>query len=175
MKAANRNLILLLAPSLLIAAAGALLFAEGGSSFRAAQNSMPALPGSAGDVEGYAFLLQFFGSGIGQLAALALQVIGFLIAGYGVLLLVLSVLGRVLYKPSARRLLAYRIVTGLQLALMLFPVPWLAASFFKSALAFAPQTELVPPLVLLVVPSVFVIRTTYTRRIREDHPAQEQA
>ena len=91
------------------------------------------------------------------------------------MLLVLSVLGRVLYKPSAGRLLAYRIVTGLQLALMLFPVPWLAASFFKSALAFAPQTELVPPLVLLVLPSVFVIRTTYTRRIREDHPAQEQA
>ena len=173
MKAANRNLLLLLIPALLIGAVGVILFIEGGNAFREAQNSMPELPGSAGDIEGYAFLIDLIGAGAGQLAALAFQVVGFLIAGYSALLLVLGILGRTVYKPLPGRILAYRIITGLHLAVMLFPVPWLALTFLKSAMAMAPRTELVLPLVLLAVPPVFVIRTTYTRRIEGPCPAQQ--
>ena len=166
MKAANRNLLLLSLPALLIAAAGILLFVEGGNAFRLAQQSMPPSPGSdVGDVEGYAFLLGLIGSGLGQFAALLYQLAGFLIAGYGVLLLALGLVGRALFKPTAGRLLAYRIVTGLHLALMLLPVPLLAEAFFKSVLALAPRAELALPLLLLALPPVFVIRTTYTQRI----------
>ena len=55
MKPANRNLLLLGIPALLILLAGIFLFLSGELLFRTAQLGMPEAPGSdVGDVEGYA-------------------------------------------------------------------------------------------------------------------------
>lgn len=170
MRPANRNLLLQGVPALLVTGAGALFFREGQRAFQAAQNAMPESPGSVGDVEGYAFLLDFVGSGAGQLAALALQVVGFLVLLYGCLLLLLSLLARGVYKGEPGRILAYRVLVGVDLVLMVLPVPWLAAAFVESLLDLRPRSELAMFALLLALPAVFVIRTTYTGRITAAAP-----
>lgn len=166
MKPANRNLLLLGIPALLILLAGIFLFLSGELLFRTAQLGMPEAPGSdVGDVEGYAYLLGFFGSGFGQLAALAVQIFAVLLAVYGGVMIALSTAARLVYRLTPGRILAYRIVVGVNLALMLLPVPALLDTFWQSLVDLSPRPGLLLPVLFLALPSAFAIRTTYTRRI----------
>ena len=166
MKIENRNLLLMGLPALLFLAAGILLFQFGDSLFAAAQSSMPEAPGGdVGDVEGYAFLLGFLGSGFGQLAALAIQILAFLLAVYGGLLTFWAVLVRAIYRVTPGRILAYRILVGFDLLFLLLPVPSLLLSFLRSLFALSPHFLPLAIAALLSLISALVIRNTYTSRI----------
>lgn len=174
MKIENQNLLLLGIPSLLILAAGILFLRFGDSLLAAAQSGMPETPtGNVGDVEGYAFLFGFIGSGLGQLAALAVQIFAFGLIAYGILLAFFSLLTRFIYRTTPGRLLAYRILVGIDLLFLLLPVPSLVLSFFRSVFSLSPSLTALGFCVLLVLPSVFVIRNTYTGRITPGLPKDE--
>ena len=168
MKTVDRNLLLLGIPALLSLFAGIALFAAGNALLNAAAEIMPDAPGgSAGDVEGYAFLIRFFGSGLGQLTGIIVLVFGMLLMLYGGVMAVLNIAARALYRPTPGRILAYRIVVGADLAVLVLPVPSLLSSFVQSAMngSFSPGM-LAIPLVLLCL-GALAARNTYTRRITE--------
>lgn len=171
MRAANWNLLVFGLVALLILAAGIGLFRMGDQLFQAAQGVAPEpLEGEPGDVEGYAFLLQWFGSGFGQLGAFVLQLMALLIAGYGAGLLVLTGLARAVYKATPGRILAYRIVTGVELAFLLLPAPSLLQSAVSAAGSGRSPSGAIAGLALLLLLAGFGGFNAFTRRIEGAQP-----
>ena len=171
MKTVNRNLLLLGLPALLIFAVGIGLFCLGDDVLRVAQSAVPQAPGSdVGDVEGYAFLIQFFGAGLGHLAGIFALIAGILLIAYGGVMIVLNVVARIVYKATPGRLLAYRILIGTDLVVLLLPTPSLLFSCAESALAgYFSAASLAMPLILIAL-AAFAIRNTYTWRIVSPAP-----
>lgn len=172
MKTVDRNLLLLGLPALLLLIAGVWLYFVGDGLMDAAQSLAPEAPGGdVGDVEGYAFLLQFIGSGFGQLAGLMVLVFSLLLGVYGGAMVALNLLARALYRPTPGRLLAYRVVIGADLAVLLLPAPSLLATFFRTA-AQEGRFDLLPLILagLQFLLAALAIRNTYTRRIHGGPP-----
>ena len=175
MKAANRNFFLLGIPAVLILAAGITLFFFGDGLLQMSQSMAPELPeGEVGDVEGYAFLIGLFGSGIGQLVGLFVQVVALLIAIYGGAILALSILARAIYKTTPGRILAYRIVMALNFVLLLLPVPSLLSSFISSSANGKFSFGLLAYLILTALLTVFGCFNTYTSRIKLPKPVERE-
>ena len=168
MKAANRNLLLFGFPAILLLVGGIVLFRNGEALLWAAQSISPELPsGEVGDVEGYAFLIGLMGSGFGQLAGLAVQIVAILVAGYGGGLLVLSLIARAIYKTTPGRLLAYRIAMALDLLFLLLPVPEFLRMFIDSIRSGSASFGMFAVLLLIASVAVLCFLNTYTGRIRE--------
>lgn len=173
MKAANRNLLLFGIPALLILITGICFFTVGDILMRAVSENAPTPPqGEVGDVEGYAFLIQFFGAGIGGLAGIVAQVMGLLFLFYGGSILLLSLIARGIYRNRPGRILAYRILMGVTLFITLLPGPELFSAFIRGL--FQGSFSLTPLvcLAILAVLGVLGWQNTYTSRIREDLPGE---
>ena len=167
MKAAKQNLILMIIPALLFLLLGIALFALGTMLSNTFQAAIPQTPtGDVGDAEGYAFIFSFFGAGFGWITGFAIQLVGFIAIAYAFIVLIFTVIARVIYKPRPGRILAYRILTGIDLFIFLSPVPYFARSFITSIVNgdFSPGSLIYLFIVLAV--SVVVIINTYTYRIQ---------
>lgn len=165
MKIANQNLLLLGAPALLAGAAGVGLCVVGNGLLRASQAAFPTIPaGGVGDVEGYAYIIQILGAGAGQLTGFFAVVAGLLLAGYGALVLLLGLAARAVYKTTPGRLLAYRVLIGADLLVLVLPVPALLASSFRDLLQGSLEVEPLVVVAALAALAALVIRNTYTGR-----------
>ena len=167
MKVADQNLLLLGAPALLCAAGGGVVYVLGDSLLKATQAIAPTVPaGDMGDVEGYAFLFRLLGAGLGQITGIVALVAGMLLLGYGGVMVLLNLAARAVYRTSPGRLLAYRVLIGADLAVLLLPAPSLVSTFFRDLLqgSFSPG----PLAVTLVLAGLaaLAIRNTYTGRVR---------
>lgn len=84
--------------------------------------------GEVDTIEGHGAI---FSGGImvlGVFAEIALIVVAFFVGGYAVLLIILAVIARVIFAPKGGRLLAYRILMGIEYVLQAFLV-WLCVAF----------------------------------------------
>lgn len=159
MKAANRNFLLLAVPAALMVAAGAALLSGGDALLGAAGEMTSDLPsGELGDVEGYAMLIQLLGAGATGFAGIAVAIVALLIAFYGGVLLLLSAAARLVYGAAPWRLLLYRVLTAVHMALLALPVPEL----WRTLTAPLPQLCTL----VLILPAIPVAITTYSQRIR---------
>ena len=70
-----------------------------------------------GDVEGYGIIMESFGYLIGGLGVIALKLALIFLTGYAALLFLVALIARLVYKNSGGRLLAYRIIMGIEYAL----------------------------------------------------------
>ncbi len=71
------------------------------------------------DVEGYAIIAQGIGYGFGALAYGLLLIVAVMIGLYGGVLLLFSIIARVVYATTPKRLLAYRILMSINFALLI--------------------------------------------------------
>lgn len=168
MKAANRNLLLLGIPSLLILGLGIFLFTLGNATLAQAGKLVPDSPsGPVGDVEGYAMIFGFLGAGLGGLAGFLAQLLALLFILYGGSILLLTLVARLLYRTSPGRLLAYRVLMGIALVVTILPGPELFSYFWSSL--FQGHFSLVTLLALAAMALVAVAgyRNTFTHRILE--------
>ena len=171
MKAANRNLLLFGIPALLLLVLGASLLFIGNTLLEAVSEAAPSLPqGEVGDVEGYAFLIQFIGTGFGGLAGIMVQVMGLLLLFYGGGVLFFTLLARLIYRTRPGRILAYRILMGIALFVTLLPAPELFSLFVRSLFQGSFSPGILVCLVLLAVLGVLGCQNTYTSRILEGAP-----
>ena len=159
MRAVNRNFMLMAVPAALVLAAGAALLTGGDALLGAAGEMTADLPsGDLGDVEGYAMLIQLLGAGLTGFAGIAVAIVALIVAFYGGVLLLLSAAARLAYGDAPWRLLLYRILTGVHIALLAAPQPelWRTLS--------APLPQLCA--LVLLLPAIPVAITTYSQRIR---------
>lgn len=167
-KIANQNFLILGIPAVLILTAGILLFFGGEKLFQMSQSLAPELPkGEVSDVEGYGFLFGFFSAGLGGMSALIAQLIAVMIMVYGGAVLVFSIIARVVYGTAPGRIMAYRILTGINLFLFLLPVPEYIRSFYNSAVNGSFSSGLLICLILVCLLAALVIRNTYTPRVKQ--------
>lgn len=166
MKTANRNLLLFVIPAALGLILGIVLLGRGDAILDAAKDLVPESPlGEVGDVEGYAMIGSTLGAGLGGLAGFAIQLFGMMAILYTAALLILSVVTRLAYGRTPGRILAYRILMGVTVVVLLSPAPDILRTFVQ---ALAGGSFLPLWLVYLVV--VFIIavkacRNTYTDKI----------
>ena len=166
MKSANRNLLMFLVPSVVVLLLGFLLLTQGDTIIESAKSLWPDTPqGDVGDVEGYAMLAGMIGTGLGGLAGLAVQLAGMLAIVYAGTLLILSVVARLVYGQTPGRVLAYRIVMGLDFLVLMRPFPDILKSFVRSL---ANGSFLPLCLVYIVVSLVMLVtgcRRTYSGQV----------
>lgn len=166
MKTANRNLLLFVIPAALGLILGIVLLVRGDAIVGAAKGMVPQAPqGEVGDVEGYAMIGSMVGAGLGGLAGFAIQLFGMMAILYTAALLILSGVTRLVYGPTPGRILAYRILMGVTVVVLLSPVPDILRTFVR---ALADGSFLPLWLVYLVVVfliAVKVCRNTYTDKI----------
>ena len=166
MKSANRNLLMFLVPSVVVLLLGFLLLIQGDTIIESAKSLWPDTPqGDVGDVEGYAMLAGMIGIGLGGLAGLAVQLAGMLAIVYAGALLILSVVARLVYGQTPGRVLAYRIVMGLDFLVLMLPFPDILKSFARSL---ADGSFLPLCLVYIVVSLVMLVtgcRRTYSGQV----------
>lgn len=168
MKMANRNLIMLGLPAALILICGIILFAGGGAILQTAQDITPELPdGEVGDVEGYGFLIESIGAGLGWFAGFAVQFFALMAILYGGIILVLSVIARIVYNTTPGRILAYRILMTIDLVFMLLPAPELIRSLADSAANGNFSAALLILLILLFLLAAFGFYNTFSPRLKE--------
>lgn len=166
MKTANRNLLLFVIPAALGLVLGIVLLTKGDTLLNTAKEMVPQTPqGEVGDVEGYAMIGSTLGAGLGGLAGFAIQLFGMMAILYTAALLILSGVTRLVYGPTPGRILAYRVLMGVTVVVLLSPAPDILRTFVR---ALADGSFLPLWLVYLVV--VFIIavkvyRNTYTDKI----------
>lgn len=166
MKAVNCNLLLIGIPALLILLAGIGLYGMGNALLDAIQETAPETPqGQVGDVEGYAYLLELLGSGFQGLASLLVLMMAVLLAGYGGVILLLTLVARAVYRQTPGRILAYRVIMGIDLFILALPAPSLLRSWIDGMTRGEPSGWPLLGLILLVVVVAFGCRNTYTDRI----------
>ena len=166
MKTANRNLLLFVIPAALGLILGIVMLTQGDAILGAAKEMVPEAPqGEVGDVEGYAMIGGMLGAGLGGLAGFAVQLFGMMAILYTAALLILSGVTRLVYGQTPGRILAYRILMGVSVVVLLSPVPDILRTFVT---ALAGGSFL--PLWLVYMVVVFIIavkscRNTYSRQI----------
>lgn len=169
MKHANRTMLLMGIPAILLLLAGILLLWGGGavldSAEAMARQATDTGGQTPGDVEGYAMLAGLAGAGMGGLAGLAAQLFGMLLILYGGGVLLFSGIARLILDPGRKRLPAYRVLMGIACVIALLPVPELLKTFGRAL-----WEGTIQPLPLAAAAAVCVIvffsgRNTYTDRI----------
>lgn len=165
MKPVNRNLLLLGIPAVLVLIAGLFLFSTGGVLLDTAAGLFPDASGNVGDVEGYAILLNLLGAGFSGLAGLLVQALATVAIVYSGIVLVLGVVARLVYRTTPGRMLAYRILTGIELLVFVLPAPAFIGLWCSSLKigSFSPLW----PVCLLVLLALAILAgiNTYTARI----------
>lgn len=173
MKAANRNLLLFGIPSLLILAGGICFFLMGEALLAGVTEATPALPqGEVGDVEGYALLIQLLGVGFGGLAGFMVQMLGLLFILYGGSILLFALIARVIYQNRPGRILAYRILTGILLFILLSPGPELFSLFVRNLFQGSFSLGLLTAMAAMILVAVAGWQNTFTSRILEGGPGE---
>ncbi|MBQ3512326.1 MAG: hypothetical protein IJA32_00805 [Lachnospiraceae bacterium] len=113
-----------------------------------------------GDVEGYGIIMESFGYLIGGLGVIALKLALIFLTGYAALLFLVALIARLVYKNSGGRLLAYRIMMGIEYALQALMEVILILSVIE-----LPTVSNVLATILLGADIIFSARNTYTARI----------
>lgn len=166
MKTANRNLLLLGIPALLVLVLGFLWGGGGNQMMHAAHGMLEEASHHGGsDMEGYGALARMAGAGMGGALGFAAWLVGGLAMMYAGAILVLSVAARLIYGKTPGRILAYRIVMCLAFVVLLMPYPSILRTF---VLALAGGSFLPLWFVYLVVTLILAVvgcRNTYSRKI----------
>lgn len=166
MKTANRNLLLLGIPALLVLVLGFLWGGGGNQMLHTAHDMVEEASHHGGsDMEGYGALARMAGAGMGGALGFAAWLVGGLAMMYAGAILVLSVAARLIYGKTPGRILAYRIVMCLAFVVLLMPYPSILRTF---VLALAGGSFLPLWFVYLVVTLILAVvgcRNTYSRKI----------
>lgn len=166
MKTANRNLLLLGIPALLVLVLGFLWGGGGNQMLHTAHDMVEEASHHGGsDMEGYGALARMAGAGMSGALGFAAWLVGGLAMMYAGAILVLSVAARLIYGKTPGRILAYRIVMCLAFVVLLMPYPSILRTF---VLALASGSFLPLWFVYLVVTLILAVvgcRNTYSRKI----------
>ena len=166
MRSANRNMLLFCLPAAVALVLGFVLFRQGDALLGSAHGMLEhAAHSGHGDVEGYDAILHLAGAGLGGMMGIGVQLMALLTALYAGAVLILGLIGRVVYGKAPGRLLAYRILTGVTVVVLLSPVPDILRTFVRALAggSFLP-TWLIYFVVVFTI-AVAVCRNTYTDRI----------
>lgn len=79
-------------------------------------------PEHIGDVEGYGILIDTFQDVTNGLSIFFTQVFAIMMVVYGIIVLVMGIVAKAIFKNNKDRITAYRIVTGINIALMVVPL-----------------------------------------------------
>ena len=166
MKTANRNLLLLGIPALLVLVLGFLWGGGGNQMLHTAHDMVEEASHHGGsDMEGYGALARMAGAGMGGALGFAAWLVGGLAMMYAGAILVLSVAARLIYGKTPGRILAYRIVMCLAFVVLLMPYPSILRTFVL-ALAVGSFLPLwFGYLVVTLILAVVGCRNTYSRKV----------
>ena len=163
MKASRKNLLLFLIPAVICFVIGVIMLIASYGLTESVKSLFPQNTGDEiGDVDGYATLAGLFGAGFIGLAGLALYIGGIILVPYAGLVVAITVIARLIYKKTPHRILAYRIVMGIDFAVLILP------PVFILAVSLTDGTFVLFALFYLAVAAAMVIagcRWTYTDRI----------
>lgn len=166
MKTANRNLLLLGIPALLVLALG-FLWGGGGNQMLHTAHDMVEEASHHGDsdMEGYGALARMAGAGMGGALGFAAWLVGGLAMMYAGAILVLSVAARLIYGKTPGRILAYRIVMCLAFVVLLMPYPSILRTFVLALAGGSFLPLWFGYLVVTLILAVVGCRNTYSRKI----------
>lgn len=118
--------------------------------------------GEIDTVEGHGLILEGAGYGLGAFAGTMLIIIIFMVGGYAGLLFVFAVMARLIFAKEGGRLLAYRILMGVEYVLQAGIVVFLVSMLLEGF-------DIVFLLMTLMVLAglIYSARNTYTKRICE--------
>ncbi len=166
MKTANRNLLLLGIPALLVLVLG-FLWGDGGNQMLHTAHDMveEASHHGGSDMEGYGALARMAGAGMGGALGFAAWLVGGLAMMYAGAILVLSVAARLIYGKTPGRILAYRIVMCLAFVVLLMPYPSILRTFVLALAGGSFLPLWFGYLVVTLILAVVGCRNTYSRKI----------
>ncbi|MBQ8821347.1 MAG: hypothetical protein IJZ82_01775 [Lachnospiraceae bacterium] len=123
-KKVNNNftlVILLVAAMLLIPLIFGLALIDLDSDMDSLKNEISTTleDGEVDDVEGYGVIAESVGYGFGAFASVIIFVIILMVGGYALLLFVIALIARLIFKAEGKRLTAYRILMGVEYVLQL--------------------------------------------------------
>lgn len=166
MKTANRNLLLLGIPALLVLVLGFLWGGGGNQMLHTAHDMVEeASHHSGSDVEGYGALARMAGAGMGGALGFAAWLVGGLAMMYAGAILVLSVAARLIYGKTPGRILAYRIVMCLAFVVLLMPYPSILRTFVLALAGGSFLPLWFGYLVVTLILAVVGCRNTYSRKV----------
>lgn len=166
MKTANRNLLLLGIPALLVLVLGFLWGGGGNQMLHTAHDMVEEASHHGGsDVEGYGALARMAGAGMGGALGFAAWLVGGLAMMYAGAILVLSVAARLIYGKTPGRILAYRIVMCLAFVVLLMPYPSILRTFVLALAGGSFLPLWFGYLVVTLILAVVGCRNTYSRKV----------
>lgn len=166
MKTANRNLLLLGIPALLVLVLGFLWGGGGDQMLHTAHDMVEEASHHGGsDMEGYGALARMAGAGMGGALGFAAWLVGGLAMMYAGAILVLSVAARLIYGKTPGRILAYRIVMCLAFVVLLMPYPSILRTFVLALAGGSFLPLWFGYLVVTLILAVVGCRNTYSRKI----------
>lgn len=166
MKTANRNLLLLGIPALLLLVLGFLWGGGGNQMLHTAHDMVEEASHHGGsDMEGYGALARMAGAGMGGALGFAAWLVGGLAMMYAGAILVLSVAARLIYGKTPGRILAYRIVMCLAFVVLLMPYPSILRTFVLALAGGSFLPLWFGYLVVTLILAVVGCRNTYSRKI----------
>ncbi len=166
-KTANKNFImaiLLVAAMTLVCILLGVVLIDLDGDLDSAKNSISTTVGDGAveDVEGYGVIAESIAYGFGAFAGAILLVIIFLVGGYAFVLFLIALIARLIYAKEGKKLLAYRILMGveylLQTGLFLFFIDSLMREF---------NVIILIMMLLVLAEIVYGVINTYTGRICE--------
>ena len=166
MKTANRNLLLLGIPALLVLVLGFLWGGGGNQMLHTAHDMVEEASHHGGsDMEGYGALARMAGAGMGGALGFAAWLVGGLAMMYAGAILVLSVAARLIYGKTPGRILAYRIVMCLAFVVLLMPYPSILRPFVLALAGGSFLPLWFGYLVVTLILAVVGCRNTYSRKV----------
>ena len=166
MKTANRNLLLLGIPALLVLVLGFLWGGGGNQMLHTAHDMVEEASHHGGsDMEGYGALARMAGAGMGGALGFAAWLVGGLAMMYAGAILVLSVAARLIYGKTPGRILAYRIVMCLTFVVLLMPYPSILRTFVLALAGGSFLPLWFGYLVVTLILAVVGCRNTYSRKV----------
>lgn len=166
MKTANRNLLLLGIPALLVLVLGFLWGGGGNQMLHTAHDMVEEASHHGGsDMEGYGDLARMAGAGMGGALGFAAWLVGGLAMMYAGAILVLSVAARLIYGKTPGRILAYRIVMCLAFVVLLMPYPSILRTFVLALAGGSFLPLWFGYLVVTLILAVVGCRNTYSRKV----------
>ncbi len=166
MKTANRNLLLLGIPALLLLVLGFLWGGGGNQMLHTAHDMVEEASHHGGsDMEGYGALARMAGAGMGGALGFAAWLVGGLAMMYAGAILVLSVAARLIYGKTPGRILAYRIVMCLTFVVLLMPYPSILRTFVLALAGGSFLPLWFGYLVVTLILAVVGCRNTYSRKV----------
>lgn len=112
------------------------------------------------DVEGYGVIASGVGYSFGVFVALVAGVVGILGIGYGIILTIFLVIARIVYGQTKGRIIAYRILMGIDYVLLSILVILISIGIINS---FSTIMFLIDLYLIIIL--AICIRNTYTKRI----------